>query len=193
MGALESDHIAYSPYAGGLDLLTARLEHDPRVKIRFREHGFNLLWRIVPGANDSFLLDWLVLPAREVEGSPPAPSAATVGLARYPRLRDERARALEGYVDTRRIDDGSQCITLAHPIASDAPAHWGVELAPWGPSSVFLNGAPVASLGGEPQAVIGRGVTFLLELAAGDNVLTVRTCPGHEAKGPRGFYLRRVS
>ena len=64
--ALDSQLLAYSPYAG-LDLLTARLEHDPRVAIRHRLHGFNLLWTILPDRNDAFILDWFELPSKKDE------------------------------------------------------------------------------------------------------------------------------
>jgi hypothetical protein len=82
---------------------------------------------------------------------------------------------------------------LAHPIASEAATIQRFELAPWGPSTAWLNGDLIASLGGEPKAVLGRGVTFAIDLAPGRNQLTVRTCTGKNEKGPRGFYLRRLA
>jgi hypothetical protein len=192
-GPLDSRYLAYSPYAG-LDLLTARLDADPRVAIRHRLHGFNLLWEIVPGRNDTFLLDWRVLPAEHANAVPPGTGmqAAVASLRPYPRLPPGRGREIEGYVDTRRVDDGATCLMLAHPIASPEPARWQIELAPWGRSEAWLNGEPLAGIAGEPRAVLGRGVTAALHLEAGDNLLTVLTCPGKDASGPRGFYLRRI-
>ena len=187
--ALDSQFLAYSPYAG-LDLLTARLEHDSRIAIRHRLHGFNLLWTILPDRNDAFILDWLELPSKE-DAAAPTTANLDPALRRYPRWPVGRGTRVEGYVDTRRLDDGPGCITLAHPIATAEPQHWQVELAPWGPSTAWLNGNEVAGIGGEPKAVLGRGVTFALDLAAGDNLLAVRTCAGKDEKGPRGFYLRR--
>ncbi|HEX2466273.1 MAG TPA: hypothetical protein VHR17_16750 [Thermoanaerobaculia bacterium] len=189
--ALDSQFLAYSPYAG-LDLLTARLEHDPRVAIRHRLHGFNLLWTMLPDRNDAFILDWFELPSQQGEAPPTAAKLDAATLRRYPRWPVGRGTRVEAYVDTRRLDDRRGCVTLAHPIAESEPRRMEAELAPWGPSTVGLDGNEVAGIGGEPKAVLGRGVTFVLELAAGDHLLTVRTCPGKDEKGPRGFYLRRV-
>jgi hypothetical protein len=189
---LDSQFLAYSPYAG-LDLLTARLENDPRVAIRHRLHGFNLLWTILPDRNDAFVLDWVELPSEEGESHPSATADLLATLRRYPRWPVGRGTRVEAYVDTRRLDDGGDCITLAHPIASAEASRQRFELAPWGPSTAWLNGDLVASLGGETKAVLGRGVDFELDLAAGENLLSVRTCPGQNGKGPRGFYLRRLT
>jgi hypothetical protein len=190
-GPLASSHLAYSPYAG-LDLLTARLERDPRVAIRHRLHGFNLLWEILDRSNRGFLLDWLVVPTSDPAATPTAADGGIATLRPYPRLPAGAGRDLEGYVDTRRFDDGPGCVTLTHPIASAEPARWTVELAPWARSSAWLDGELAAAVDGEPQAVLGRGLTFPLELAAGEHLLTVSTCTGRDARGPRGFYLRRL-
>jgi hypothetical protein len=193
-GPLDSGYLAYSPYAG-LDLLTARLDSDPRVAIRHRLHGFNLLWQIVPGRNDAFLLDWRLLPAADAAAQPPVPGPSSAGgapLRPYPRLPSGRGREIEGYVDTRRLDGGASCVAMVGSIASSVPERWQIELAPWGPSTMWLNGELLAGIAGEPHAVLGRGVVAELDLVAGDNLLTVRTCPGKDAAGPRGFYLRRI-
>jgi hypothetical protein len=195
--ALDSQFLAYSPYADGADELTARLQRDPRAVLRHRLHGFNLLWQMIPraapDATDAFVLDWLELPEPPGATSPATPNAAPPELRRYPRWPSPRAAAIEAYVDTRRLDDRESCVVLAHEIATVEPKRVEVELAPWGPSRAWLNGAVVAEVGGEPKAVLGHGVTFVLDLAAGQNLLAVETCPGRNAKGPRGFYLRRLS
>jgi hypothetical protein len=189
VAALDSEYLAYSPYAG-LDLLTARLEQDPRVTIRHRLHGFNLLWQVLPRRNDAFVLDWIELPA--VDGdTPQALDESLTGLRLYPRWPAGRGVLVEAYVDTRRLDPGPGCIDLAHVIHATEPTRTRFELAPWGPATAWLDGEAVASLGGETQAVLGRGVTFALDLAPRANVLAVRTCTGKDEKGPRGFYLRR--
>ncbi|HVR28914.1 MAG TPA: hypothetical protein VMS86_05210 [Thermoanaerobaculia bacterium] len=197
-GPLASGHLAYSPYAG-LDLLTARLEPDPRVALRHRLHGFNLLWEMIPNRNAAFLLDWRLPPPDQVETlrSGPrvgqgSPTAAIEDLRLYPRLPPGRGREIEAYVDTRRVDDGSGCVTLVHPISIPESMRWQLELAPWGPSTAWLDGEPIAEIAGEPQAVLGRGVTFPLQLEAGEHLLAIHTCPGKDARGPRGFYLRRL-
>jgi hypothetical protein len=190
-GPLASQFLAYSPYAG-LDLLTARLETDPRMAIRHRLHGFNLAWEILPRRNEAFLLDWRVLPSEQT--APPGLDAtpALAAYAAYPRLAPGRGRELEGYVDTRRFDDGAGCVSLVHAVRAATAARWQVELAPWGPARAWLNGELVGGVGGETQAVLGRGATLALDLGAGENLLTILTCPGREGRGPRGFYLRRI-
>jgi hypothetical protein len=187
---LDSQFLAYSPYAG-LDLLTARLENDPRVAIRHRLHGFNLLWTILPDHNDAFVLDWVELPTND-GGAAPATGELAPTLRRYPRWPVGRGTRVEAYVDTRRLDPGPGCITLAHAIETSEASRQRFELAPWGPSTAWLDGDLVASLGGEPKAVLGRGVTFTLDLDAGQNLLAVQTCPGKNEKGPRGFFLHRL-
>jgi hypothetical protein len=181
---LDSHFLAYSPYAG-LDQLTARLERDPRVAIRHRLHGFNLLWAMLPDRNDAFVLDWELIQPRQSSADRSSPR-------RYPRWPGERGARVEAYVDTRRLDDGSDCVTLAHTIRGAEPGRRVFELAPWGPSSASLDDREVAGIGGEPKAVLGNGVVFPLELTTGDHVLAVRTCPGKEKRGPRGFYLQRL-
>jgi hypothetical protein len=147
---------------------------------------------MLPDRNDAFILDWFELPSQQGEAPPTAADLDAATLRRYPRWPVGRGTRVEAYVDTRRLDDRRGCVTLAHPIAESEPRRMEAELAPWGPSTVGLDGNEVAGIGGEPKAVLGRGVTFALELAAGDHLLTVRTCPGKDEKGPRGFYLRRV-
>ncbi len=187
-----ASYLAYSPYAG-LDLLTARLEHDPRVAIRHRLHGFNLLWAILPDRNDAFVLDWFELPAQEGEAPPtldpgrrrPAPLPALAGRTRRP------SRGLRRHPTARR--PGAGCIDLAH-IRSPRRSRDAlqVELAPWGPSTAWLNGNEVAGIGGEPKPCSGAASRSLSISLPASNLLAVRTCPGKDEKGPRGFYLRRL-
>ena len=68
--------------------LVERLSADPRVTVLHR--GFNGVFQIRPATG--FVLDW--------NG--------------YPRLTDPAARAVEGYVDARRITQDRDCSTLVH-------------------------------------------------------------------------------
>ena len=102
--ALDSQFLAYSPYAG-LDLLTARLEQDPRVAIRHRLHGFNLLWTILPDRNDAFILDWFELPSNQSQAPSTAASFDAATLRRYPRWptgRGDQGGGLRRHPPSRR-------------------------------------------------------------------------------------------
>ena len=52
-----------------------------------------------------------------------------------------------------------------------------------GASTAWLNGNEVAGIGGEPKAVLGRGVNFALDLVAGDNLLAVLDLRRQEREG----------
>ena len=184
--ALDSQLLTYSPYAG-LDLLTARLEHDPRVAIRHRLHGFNLLWTILPDRNDTFILDWFELPSKKDEASPTTTSLDPTLCASPPSLAGRTGDQGGGLC--RHPPSRRWTLRHARPRRRHRRGwHWQVELAPWGASTAWLNGNEVAGIGGKTQAVLGRGVNFALDLVAGDNLLAVRTCAGKNEKGPRGFY-----
>lgn len=183
---LDSRYLAFSPWAG-LDLLVARLESDPRVVARHR--GFNHLWEILPGANRPLLLDWHRVP-EDVERAP-GPETDISGWPLYPRLPAGAGGEVEGYVDTRRIDEGGGCISLVHRVAGGGE-RVQMELASWGPSSVWHDGELVARVLGQPHAMLGRGITFSLPSGDDGGLLTVLTCaPDDDPSGPRGFYLRR--
>ena len=148
--ALDSQFLAYSPYAG-LDLLTARLEHDPRVAIRHRLHGFNLLWTILPDRNDAFILDWIELRRPGSRLRPRRPDS-TRRLCAATRAGRSGGAQVEAYVDTRRLDDGPGCVTLAHAIATAEPERWQFELAPWGlrPPGSTANWSPASAASPRP-------------------------------------------
>jgi hypothetical protein len=105
----------------------------------------------------------------------------------YPRLVDPRGRELEGYVDARRISQGRGCVGLAHEETAEAPARIDYELAPSGPSTLWLDGRLLVTAAGEAGAVLGRGTLLPVELTAGPHRLTVLTCP--DSTNRSGFYL----
>ena len=195
---LDSQYLAYSQYEGTEDL-SARLATDSRVVQR--HHGFNFLWEIVPEKNGSFLLDWRVVPHEVAEALDPAEAKRPLeprsaiernGWLPYPRSANPLGAALEGYVDTRRLGEDPGCVALSHELSSESEVTWRLELAPWGPSTAWLNGNLAVQVAGEPHAVLGEGTIFVANLIEGLNVLDVLTCPGKDPLGPRGFYLQRI-
>jgi hypothetical protein len=160
VAGLESDFIV-CPLGEETRGLVERLTADPRVTVLHR--GFNGVFQIHPAAG--FVLDW--------QG--------------YPRLADPAARAVEGYVDARRISQGRDCATLVHEEETGTAARVDYELAPSGPTTLWLDGRFLASTAGNPGAVLGEGIRLPVDLAPGLHRITVRTCPAKD--GRSGFYL----
>ncbi len=181
-GALASDHIAYSLVTGS-ETLTRRLAADPRVE---RLHaGINGLFRIHPGKNGAFVLDWRVFPAEASEGGP-AETGDPAGWPFAPRSEDPVGRSLEGYVDAARAGPG--CHAFVHTFETDREIERVYELAPWGPAELSLDGRPLVRLERGVEAVLGDGALVPMTLAPGEHRIAVSTCPaGGSARS--GFYL----
>jgi hypothetical protein len=166
--------------------LVERLSGDPRVETLYR--GFNGVFRMSPAFGRGFVLDWRVAPPSSP--MPPPPEAFAELWPGYPRLRDERARALEGYVDARRLTRGQRrCVGLVHEQEVETPARVVYELAPSGPTSLWLDGRLLASTAGSLGAILGRGLQVQADLAPGRHRLTVSTCPEQGPEARSGFYL----
>jgi hypothetical protein len=225
-GVLDSEYLAYS-IARRDDPLLDRLVADPRIETLYRR--FNAVFRVVPGRNGGFVLDWrLAPPGRDSEG--PVPAATDVAAwPKVPRFEDPRAQALEGYVDlTRRMPaaagGGAEavgaeaaeaarqatrgCQVLVHDLPSGgtgrrqafghrfpsggegAPVPAGrFELAPSGPTVLWLDGDLLVAVETDLDAVLGRGLTFELPPRSESGRLTIRTCPS--VRGEMGLYLLR--
>ena len=206
--ALGSDHLAFSALGGGSALLR-RLRADPRAEALHL--GYNALYRLEPGRNGRFVLDWRVLPAA---GGLPPPAGTELGaLPAYPRAAEPELRALEGWVDGDRVLRGEgECLALARRLGAGPPAAsagaagggrrpreepaW--ELAASGPTRVWLDRELLVAVGGAPGSVLGEGVVVRppapgdRAAAAGGGLLTILTCrgPGSEGRPGRvGFYL----
>lgn len=176
---LDSDFIV-CPMEGETRRLAERLSADPRVQVLHR--GFNGVFRIRPASG--FVLDWKVVPANS--SSPPA---APVFGPDYPRLMNPRARAVEGYVDARRVARGRSCVALVHELESDARARVDYELAPSGPSTLWLDDRLLISTAADSGAVLGRGIVLPMDLTPGRHRITVLTCPESGPEARSGFYL----
>ena len=160
----------------------ARLAADPRVA--HLHDGITYLYRFLGGRNADFLLDWKVLP----EGAPMPPPrdlVADPAVPLYPRAATERERAVEGYVDGRRLGAAAACIGFARAEDVDRPTRLVLEVSPYGSAEVYADDRPIAAIPSPRAAVLGRGVVLSLALDPGRHRLAVRTCP---AEGQVGFY-----
>lgn len=175
---LQSEYLAFSPIYQGRGAIQERLAGDPRVQRLFG--GYNQLYRVVPGANTAFVLDWEVRPPDK------APGAAPPGWLPYPRGASTAARALEGYVDAARVYATTGCVDFRHRESTAAPVRILYELAPSGPAALWVDGKPLASLGAAQGARLGQGLRVEVSFPAGNHELLVRSCP---AGGRSGFYL----
>lgn len=167
---LDSDHLAFSTLSTP-GRLAARAAGDPR--LRPLHLGYDRLYALEPAAAARFFRDWEAA----------APGAA---LAPYPRLAEPRARDLEAFVDARRV--GAGCVRFLRRERAGASARRWLELAPYGAARFAVDGRPLVALGGAPGAVLGQGAVVEVELAAGEHVWTLETCPD-PATGRSGFYL----
>jgi len=160
LAELESDYIV-CPLGEETRGLVDRLSADPRVTTLHR--GFNAVFKIHPAPG--FVLDW----------------------SGYPRLTDPAAQAIEGYVDARRVSPGGDCTTLVHQEQTQSATHVDYELAPSGPTTLWLDDRPLISTSGDSGAVLGKGMALPVDLAPGNHRITVKTCPARD--GRSGFYL----
>ncbi|HEY8149162.1 MAG TPA: hypothetical protein VIK51_09675 [Vicinamibacteria bacterium] len=172
---LDSDYIAFT--RRGNAGVAPRLAHDPRV--RLVHAGFESLYALVPGANHAFLLDWRVSPNAAL----PTSGGQATAWPTYPRAGTDRARALEGLVDGRRLP-GQGCRVFSRLLAVPDGTNVEYELSPQGPSRVVVDGRTVATLARGARAVLGQGA--VVTVASGDHLISVETCP---TDGFAGFYL----
>ena len=186
---LDSDFLAFSRFHRA-PKLHERLQGDPRFVPVYQ--GYNLLYRLAPEQNAGFLLDWRLVPPGT---SLPPPSEARVeDYAPYPRRERPEERALEAFVDLRRMPsvDAGGCAALVSRQQHLAPLVAALELAPAGPTRLWIDDRPVVAIDGDLGAVLGHGAIFPVDFAPGSHQITVLTCPprdGSSASGG-GFYLR---
>jgi hypothetical protein len=186
---LDSDYLAFSRFHRTPRLIE-RLQGDPRWTPVYQ--GYNLLYRLEPNKNEGFLLDWRLLPPGSA--IPPPPAATVEAWAPYPRREAPAERALEAFVDLRRIPaaakDGAGCAALQ----ASVPPKKALELAPAGPTRLWVDGRPALAIDDDLGAILGRGVVLPLDLGLGSRRLAVLTCPPRDpaAASGGGFYLRAL-
>ena len=155
---LHSDYLAFAAASGAA--LEARLRADPRFELL--HSGSQRLYRLRPSAAAAFVGDW------------------------NPRSGAPLAGNDSGYVDATAHLAANGCTVLTHRRAVDAPSARFLELAAWGPSTLFVDGEQRLQLIAAQEARLGQGVLIPLRLAAGAHSIAIRTCV-HQ--GHAGFYL----
>jgi hypothetical protein len=112
---------------------------------------------------------------------------STVSARPYPRLREAELRALEGYVDLRRVVPRG-CASFRAELPGVRPGE-RLELASAGPATLWIDERPAMSVAGS-GARLGTGALVPLpEGASGVHRVRVDACPGEG--GTNGFYLVR--
>lgn len=186
---LLSDYILVSRFHPTPRLLE-RFGADPRFETLYE--GLTFLYRVVPGRNDDFLLDWRLVPRGEA--LPVAADADVAAWPAWPRSEDPSLAALEGFVDANRVDESSPCLALVSEMESDGGTAT-FELAPYGPTAIWIDEHLAVSTKSPQKAVLGRGTEFSAELEPGRHRVSAVTCrvPPERAGSPSysGFYLRR--
>jgi hypothetical protein len=180
---LDSDFVAYSA-ATGDPTLSYRLLGDPRVERVHR--GINVLFELREPEDDAFVVDWQLAP-----GEAPLPPAADQEISHwptYPLVDLPELRALEGYVDGRRVLGPGECLGLVHTVEVEGAIDLQMEFAPMGPSTLWVDGRRLIEVRGGSGAVLGRGTSFPLALESGTHRLSVLTCPDSQTQ-TAGFYL----
>lgn len=180
VASLDSEFIA-CPLEGETQRLVERLSADPRIQSLHR--GFNGVFHVLPSTG--FVLDWKVIPA----SSSLPPSGASLFWPDYPRLTDPRARAVEGYVDARRVARVGDCVALVHEREAAVGVHLDYELAPSGPSTLWLDDRLLVSTAADSGAVLGKGIVLPMDLTPGRHRITVLTCAESGPDARSGFYL----
>jgi hypothetical protein len=205
---LESEYVLAPRFSTepGIGRLLSQLAADPRVEVLHDQIYF--LARVHPGRNQAFVLDWKALPEpSSAWGSAEAPgvssatavsSAVSSATLLYPRPSDAATRAIEGYVDLRRLAPmapmgaTSPCWTLWTdvPIPPEIQ-HLNWRFAPGGPSELWWDGSLLARSPGTGPARLDESIEGVVSTtsggsgASGARRLAVRSCDPE----PRGFYL----
>ncbi len=186
---LDSDFLAFSRFHRTPKLLE-RIAGDPRFAPVYQ--GFNLLYRLAPDKNQAFLLDWHLLPPGSA--LPPAADSRIEDFPLYPRRENPEERALEAFVDLRRIPAQSSggCAALVQRQVHLLPYQATFELAPAGPTRVFLDDKPLLAIEEDLGASLGHGILFKVDFAPGSHQISILTCPPRDPAraSAGGFYLR---
>ena len=177
--------------------LLERLRFDPRMEVL--HDGGSLLFRIRGGVAHFFVTDWRLVPPGA--SLPVAASESLASLPAYPLATDPALRGLEAYVDARRTGEmglqaTGRCRALVREEVVTERESRRYELAPWGPTTLWLDERPVARVQGTLRALLGRGIEFAVDLEPGSHRWTALTCRGEgfgdDVGDAMGFYLRQL-
>ena len=184
---LDSSFLALSRFHPHPELIR-RLATDPRLRLRYQ--GYTLLYEIIPGANEAFVLDWHRIPQ---DAALPPTTDTAMAFPSLPRAEHPAVRSVEGFVSTRREDasgdDAEPCEAFVHLLNVTEPDERIYELATLGPTKLWIDDRLVAGIEGSHRARLGQGVTFPISLTPGTHRFTVLTCTGQDDDSRRGFYL----
>ena len=184
---LDSDFLAASRFHRQPEMLE-RLRHDPRIRAVYQAH--TLLFQVVPYRNEAFVTDWRQVP--KGEALPVQSGIDTSSWVSYPLNPDPKIFGLEAYIDARRISE-DRCAALSHDfeVSETELKQW--ELAPFGPTTLWLDDQLLVSSQATMGAFLGRGLKLAVEVEPGSHRLTAFTCTGEIiGAGPppdKGFYL----
>lgn len=157
-------------------ILLARLRNDPRLVLL--HEGTNALYRI-ESRPERFVRDW---------NGVTSPDFVAIDAH---QLVDDNSSALPrgsaGRPSRWKTEVGG-CVTFRHLEPPRAVAQT-FELAPYGPSTLTIDGRPVTSTHETRFAVLGAGYRFQLMPAAVPQVIEVTSCRAIDGVG--GFYLLR--
>ncbi|MGZ8868127.1 MAG: hypothetical protein ACXW2P_07260, partial [Thermoanaerobaculia bacterium] len=81
------------------------------------------------------------------------------------------------------------CGTVRHAMTLDAASHVTLAFAPWGRSTLAIDGFELAKETGVSFAVLARAKKISVDLPGGTHIIEVRTC---QDRGLAGFFLRRL-
>ncbi|HSG38662.1 MAG TPA: hypothetical protein VLE27_03395, partial [Thermoanaerobaculia bacterium] len=81
------------------------------------------------------------------------------------------------------------CLALVHEEETASSVRIDYELAPSGPTTLWLDGRLLTSASGDGGAVLGHGIVTPVDLTPGLHRITVLTCPESGREGRSGFYL----
>ena len=184
---LLSDHIALSRFHQPSGVIE-RLRADPRVRTVYE--GYTLLFQLAEEGQEAFLPNWRISPP----GVPWPP--AVEDIQRWPLLAtpsEEGQPFLGGYVNfEEKLPPEGRCAAVAHELRTEEAGTRTFELAPYGPTRLWLDGRLVVEVEGNLGARLGRGLRLSLDLKGGAQSLAVVTCRSAEdGRGP-GFYFRHL-
>jgi hypothetical protein len=167
---LDSDYIAFS--APSLPALQAQLSNDPRVTALIA--GGHALYRVDADRNRAFVLQLRAADSRAV--------LLQGGGRVYPRLAEPAARAVEGFIETARVDGAQRCLWFS----PEALAPGDYEFDASGDASVWQGEQRLLSVSAHTPLVLGRGPRAHVSLDSGP--LHIQVCSGPI---PAWFYLLR--